>query len=396
MRFRVSNIRLLVILTALTFFQACGKSNGKDTTDPESIIVPIDGVDVITDFGDIILPLPAEKLLSAGYSYSDMLDVEILGKHYDIPMISDFSLLEAGRAAMVVKKGNNAQIGILIGLFASRCRIADYSISEKSELVWKSREGVSFPLNITISLKERRGYKDVYDVMSQSRIDKFVPGTQAEEQFCNFRDIGGSFGSGGGIAKGIVYRGASPIDNTYGRSDLCDKMMTKYKIRSVVNLTDTFEKATSYDKYQGSAYSGLNVSYCKFTNLETDISREAIAKAIRYIITSEPPIYVHCQEGKDRTGVFIALLEGFMGADGQEILDDDMMSFINYFHISKGTKVYDIMSSHIFTLLSMLSDQEVNVSSDIPAVCSAILSSLGLTEEELDALRLRLAGNEQS
>lgn len=394
------NIRLLAVLASMILLSACGKTIDRGTVSgysdtPANIVVSIDGIGSVTDFGDLKLPLPAEKLLSSGYSYSDMLEVTILGNHFDIPLISDFSLLEAGRAAMVAQKGSNAQIGILIGLFASKCGIADYSVSGKSELVWKPKEGVKFPLDVTISLKEPKGYKDVYDVLVHSRTDRFVPGAQTEEQFCNFRDIGGAFSSGGGIAEGIVYRGASPLDNNYGRRDLCDKMMAKYGIRSVVNLADTFEKAVTYEKYASSVYSGLNVVYCKFTNLEADIARPVLAEAIRHIISSEPPYYVHCQEGKDRTGVFAALLEGFMGADGQEILDDDMLTFINYFGIKEGTKVYDIMSSHIFTMLSMLACQEVSVSSDIPAVCNAILRSLGLTEEELKALRLRLSGKEK-
>lgn len=387
--------RIVFVILALTMiFQSCGKDSGGGKLipgTPVQLTVQVGGIDNITDFGDVKLPLPAEDLLSAGYAYSDMLDVEILGEHFYVPLIDDFSLLEAGRAAMVATKGENAQIGILIGLFAVKCGMADCTVSEGSKLDWTLKKGVSFPVEVKISLKEAKGYKDVYDALSKSRSKEFQPDAQTEEQFCNFRDLGEEASSGGKIGKGIIYRGASPLDNTYGRRDLSDSMMEKYGIRTVANLADTHEKAKSYEKYSTSVYSRLNVAYCKFTNLEPEIAGPVIASAVRHIITNEPPYFFHCQEGKDRTGLFAALLEGFMGADAQQILDDDMLSFLNYYNVRKGSRTYEIMSSHIFTLLSMIARRDITFKSDIPAECKAILLSIGLSEEELAALHSRLA-----
>lgn len=46
------------------------------------------------------------------------------------------------------------------------------------------------------------------------------------------------------------------------------------------------------------------------------------------------PYVVHCTEGKDRTGYVCALLEALAGATYDEIVDDYLVTYGNYFHIT--------------------------------------------------------------
>lgn len=53
---------------------------------------------------------------------------------------------------------------------------------------------------------------------------------------------------------------------------------------------------------------------------------------IRQIINQ---VLIHCTEGKDRTGFVCTLIEGFAGATYAEIVEDYMMTYFNYYAITK-------------------------------------------------------------
>lgn len=46
---------------------------------------------------------------------------------------------------------------------------------------------------------------------------------------------------------------------------------------------------------------------------------------------NERPYYIHCVEGKDRTGFVLAVLEGFASATYEEITSDFMKSYYNFY-----------------------------------------------------------------
>ena len=47
------------------------------------------------------------------------------------------------------------------------------------------------------------------------------------------------------------------------------------------------------------------------------------------------PCLIHCVEGKDRTGFVCALMLALAGASAQEIIDDYMITYYNYYGITK-------------------------------------------------------------
>ena len=60
---------------------------------------------------------------------------------------------------------------------------------------------------------------------------------------------------------------------------------------------------------------------------------EKLAAGLRFMISNEPPYLVHCNEGKDRAGMTIALLEALSGATMDEIIADYMESYENYYGV---------------------------------------------------------------
>ena len=49
------------------------------------------------------------------------------------------------------------------------------------------------------------------------------------------------------------------------------------------------------------------------TSFDTEEFRNKLAEGLRFFAAHEGPYAVHCQEGRDRTGVVAALLECFTG-----------------------------------------------------------------------------------
>ncbi len=56
-----------------------------------------------------------------------------------------------------------------------------------------------------------------------------------------------------------------------------------------------------------------------------------LAKGFVFISENEAPYLIHCNEGKDRAGFALVVLESLMGASLEEIEYDYMLSYLNLF-----------------------------------------------------------------
>lgn len=165
----------------------------------------------------------------------------------------------------------------------------------------------------------------------------------------NFRDAGGLKLIGGGtMRKGLIYRSASP-DRINGKdfkklqalgiktiADLRDpaefsKRKTKIPGIRIINLPLSFESVTrerlrplmkrSYDA--GAINQVINGLYIDIV----DAVRPVLGMTAELILDPDnTPLLIHCQAGKDRTGVLSALFQMIAGADREEIIRDYMAS----------------------------------------------------------------------
>jgi protein tyrosine/serine phosphatase len=62
---------------------------------------------------------------------------------------------------------------------------------------------------------------------------------------------------------------------------------------------------------------------------------------MRFISETEGPYLIHCKEGKDRTGFVIAVIECLAGASWQEIKEDYLKTYINFFKIETSDPLYE-------------------------------------------------------
>ncbi|MCF0208552.1 MAG: tyrosine-protein phosphatase [Bacteroidaceae bacterium] len=198
---------------------------------------------------------------------------------------------------------------------------------------------------ITVTVYQKHGYKEIFDLIpSVYKMERADFAT--DEIYANFREVKTT-----GMKSGILYRSSNPLNlkKNPGRYIYVDKLAEKVGVKTEIDLADTENDVKEYI-----ASADYKANYCKtlFENgntvtlgMSADVfSKDFMAKAargFRFMIEHEGPYLVHCNEGKDRCGFIIMLLEGLSGATINELRSDYMVTFENYYNMQPGTKSYD-------------------------------------------------------
>jgi hypothetical protein len=109
----------------------------------------------------------------------------------------------------------------------------------------------------------------------------------------------------------------------------------------------------------------------------------------------EGPYLVHCTEGKDRTGFVCMLLEALCGASYDEIVDDYMITYDNYYGITKEAEAerYDTIVTYVLLpMVQVLSGDSDPASADLAAGAEQYLLDGGMTQSQITDLRSALTG----
>jgi len=156
----------------------------------------------------------------------------------------------------------------------------------------------------------------------------------------NFRDVGGiSAGGNNKVKKGIIYRSANP--DKINREDL--KLLQDLNIRTIIDLRAPgevakkkrhlsgievlslpldFEKSTReqlmpYLRQKGSEEKIADISNSLYIDI-LDASVPVLRHVMEVLLSPERcPVLIHCQAGKDRTGIITALLLLALNVDRQ-------------------------------------------------------------------------------
>jgi len=212
-----------------------------------------------------------------------------------------------------------------------------------------------------------------------------------DEEFANFRGVATT-----GMGRNVLYRSSSPIDPRNNRDRLADAAARKAGIRTVLNLADSRKEMALYEGFENSYYSGLDIIPLNLNQNRMNLrDRDKVARGFRYIIDHDGPYLVHCTLGRDRTGFVCAVLECLMGAPAGEVLEDYMLTYYNYYGIEPGLAVYDDKAEKFCADLSTAFgiDRFTDRSVDLARCASDYILSLGLTEEEVAALKARLGAD---
>lgn len=111
--------------------------------------------------------------------------------------------------------------------------------------------------------------------------------------------------------------------------------------------------------------------------------KASIIKSLVFMTENQGPYLIHCTEGKDRTGFFAALLESLMGASMDTIVEDYMLSYINYYDVQKDTAKYKLISGDVLEMLKSIAGTADLEQADLAAAAQDYLLSGGMTAKQV-------------
>ena len=217
----------------------------------------------------------------------------------------------------------------------------------------------------------------------------------SDEAFSNFREV-----TVGNIKNGLMYRSASPCDNRRNRASCTDALAAKTGINCIVDLADSDEAIEGFfasddfdspffkEMYTDNAVLPLSL----FMNYLDDNFQKALGDGLTAMSQKKGPYLIHCLEGKDRTGFVCMLLEALCGASYQEIVDDYMLSYDNYYGINKESdpaRYGMIKSQNIDVMLkAVVSDESIDISrADLSEYAKDYLLRIGMDAQAIEQLR---------
>lgn len=156
----------------------------------------------------------------------------------------------------------------------------------------------------------------------------------------NVRDLGGVPLDGGGETRfGVVVR----ADSIGGLTDAGWRALREYGVRSAVDLRADEELAEDAPRTAPFPVLRVPIVPWELTHLAHDWPsmqvgylailehfRPQFVRAITAIATEEAPIVIHCQGGRDRTGLVVALVLALAGVDAETIAADHALSDENW------------------------------------------------------------------
>ena len=372
---RANRITLLIVAVVVIACMLPFAAFAADTAQP------LTGTVVeVQKYGNLTMDLKPKALYDAGFALGDMLTVKVGSNVLSIPFCTSYSDVDTGSLVVRDDKANNLLVvAINMGNFAKTYNV-------------KAGDQVSF------ALKEKAAYLSEY-LMRQLKRTNNRADYATDSIFANFRSIATT-----GIAPGVVYRGSNPINNEIGRAAYADALAKAVGVKTVLNLSDSAKDIAGYlaapgftSNYYKSLYdAGSVVPLNMGVDLMAPEFGQKLAEGVRFLIAHDGPFLLHCTEGKDRAGFVSAVFEALMGAKLNEIVADYMLSYENYYGVKKGTDQYkaiansNIVASMTTVVCGLPKGTDI---SGVPLAKFAewYLQSIGLTENEISALKAKLS-----
>ena len=338
-----------------------------------------------TTFGGIYLDISIDEFDKLGFSLGDSVNVKFSNGYelQNVPYLNGYNV-RAGDP-LVIGNPNDSRIKIALNYI---------------DTLWDTA-GVTEGDTATVTLAEKGAFRHIQDLLSDRESDERSD-YDSDEQFANFRSL-----KGGALRQGTVYRSSSPINNKHNRAPYVNKLMEQAGIAFVLDLSykaDEIEKVIAENSQQGADISyiarmqsegrvdaiGLSVNYLSQPFVEK------LASGLIDMMQHDGPYLINCSKGKDRTGFACALLEGLCGATYDEIVADYMLTYENYYGITKEgspEKCETIMYLNLDDMLEYLAHAEdgADLSKvDFAPYAREYLKNGGMTDEQIDALVARI------
>ena len=333
----------------------------------------------IEKYGHAVLDVSTDDLFTAGYALGDVVRVRFGSFESDMPFFDGY-YTNAGDAML---RGVSASENIAICI-----NYGDFS----------KGTGITVGDTVEISLVEKAGMLALQELCALQYSDNRADYPD-DAVFANFRAV-----TVGNIGKGKLYRSASPINNVHGRASCVNDFIEAVSVATVLNLADSDEDIAQYfakedfdSEYYLSLYENGKVMALDLTaNFFSDDFAAALMDGFRFLAENDPPYSIHCTEGKDRAGFAIILLEALAGAQLQEIIDDYMLSFYNYYGINKETepaRYETILNNNLIVMLCHVTgadSMEALEKIDLESAVTDYMLANGMTENDILKLKDKL------
>lgn len=336
------------------------------------------------EFGGASICIGIDDFISKGFDYGDTVDISFSGgvQFKDVPFYSGYYV------------GYNELL--LVGYQNYQYILLKYNFKKD----FFDKTGISLDETVTITMNEK-GKNILIQQLFEQNHSNDRNDYDSDESFCNFRPI---------TKNNLVYRSASPCNNDYNRPYYTCRLLKKYNINYVLDLSNGKQRMKSYYmdssinneywKYlyeQGRTISmPLDVNYCSEECLNT------IVYMFRFMLDNEGPFLIHCSEGKDRTG-FAGIVIGALANNTIDDIElDYMKTYEEYYHINSQTKLesYNAIKKLYFDkmIISLCNDKPIDsiTDNDIKAYSIQYLLNGGMSFEEIAKLQSLLVFNEDN
>ena len=337
-------------------------------------------VETVSKYGNLELVLDSDALYAAGFAVGDMLEVHLNGKGSFVvaPLCTNYSDVDNGAIVVRAQPGGKVIVAINMGNFAGT-----YDGEEITSVVFV--------------LREAGAYLEEYEIRNLTRTNNRAD-YASDAVFANFRSV-----AQGGIAAGVLYRASSPINEEIGRASFADKLSADAGIATFINLADNDESMAAHlaaDTFASPYYKGVyEAGGVILLDMGVDFKaadfKAKLATGLTFLAEQKGPYLIHCNEGKDRAGFTIALLQALMGATAEEIGEDYMTTYTNFYGVEKGTTKYTkIMEGNIMESLREICKLNSGASlagEDLALGATNYLYDIGLTADQIAAIQTNLS-----
>ena len=368
-------ISILIVCVTLLGQCACTPTGG--STD-ETMLIQTTVVE-IEKYGHAVLDITTADFINLGYEFGDVVNVQFGSFKSEIPFYDGYYSNPGGYMLRGLTPERNIAVCINYG-----------NLSQET--------GIAVGDTVKISMAKKAGMLAFQQLCAMKYSDDRADYGD-DVTFANFRAI-----TVGSIGEGKLYRSASPINNAHGRAGYANALIEAAGISTIVNLADSHEDIAEYigaddfnSEYYLSLYEDGKVIVLDMNaNFYSDEFAASVARGLTFLAQNEAPYSIHCTEGKDRAGFTAMLLEALMGASLQEIVDDYMLSFYNYYGITQETQPerYDVvLNNNLYAMLyhvMKVDTYEELKQVDLEAAATEYLIESGMEENDILTLKAKL------
>lgn len=333
-------------------------------------------------FDSADLNLDAEDFTQAGFSLGDSVDLLFSNgaAFSDVPYYNGY-YGKTGETVVVAYPNN------------------EYVLISKCNTDFWTPQSLEDGMTVSITMNTKGKYRAVQEALGQAysiNRDDYT----SDEEFVNFRAL-----KGGSLKPDFLYRGASPVDNSRNRAPYADALLDKYGIECVIDLADSesdmihYFASPSFCSFNSEKLynEGRTITLSMSASYSSDKYKESVVKGLRKLITTDGPAYIHCKEGKDRTGFVCMLIEALAGATYDEMCEDYMLTYKNYYKITpsltpeKYDAVVNLYFDSFMEYLSGETDKATLQKISYTDYAREYLISGGMTDAEIDELLAKIS-----